>query len=477
MKKHTGSAERAVAAAATDPLARLPNRPDAAATAPRISHSIPFEICVSIFRAVILTPPEFGNERGANHQPWRLLLLCKSLRSALEPLVYSRVSLTSTAALASFAETLALRPDLNRKVKSLWIAPNSLDSDFITALKPPPDGINSLPKQISLPITHIKSILRACRSLRHLALDGCLCTLKASDLFGSNCQPISVTSINPYSFLGGFSAPMFRKVQRLELCDTSLASEEVEQVRALPELRRFIWTSPRDYSDAKRDVAALFRIISPTIRTTSPLQLAVSGDQENNALPVKPYRHRFLIDVTVRTAQNRSAELGAHLKLAVRERDLDEAISRDAGPDIGQLSDSLSALSLLRSSMPKPYVDSAAHTTCVEHEATGVLLRTECFSAGDETITDEWESLRDLICGSGGAGLEEARRVARRLAKGLPASNTSTVTAKQSVPPDAGEENASTSDEEQTILEPGRALHRLWVEWCTRVESGSLEVL
>jgi hypothetical protein len=40
-----------------------------------------------------------------------------------------------------FARTLKERPDLNRKVKSLWIAPNSLESDFITTLKPAGEAI------------------------------------------------------------------------------------------------------------------------------------------------------------------------------------------------------------------------------------------------------------------------------------------------------------------------------------------------
>jgi hypothetical protein len=96
-----------------------------------------------------------------------------------------------------------------------------------------PDGINSLPSHLNEPLTHIRQILRACRAIRHVALDGCLCSTKAASSFGSNCQPLSLISINPYSFLGGFSAPMFRKLRRLEMCDTSMASEEVEQIRNL----------------------------------------------------------------------------------------------------------------------------------------------------------------------------------------------------------------------------------------------------
>lgn len=438
------------------------------------SHALPFELCVAIFTYAILKASDLHTASGNLQRCWKFLLLSRAFKAALEPVVYSRVSLISTMALANFAQTLAARPDLNRKVKSLWIAPNSLNSDFITALKPPPDGLNSLPKHINLPIVNIKAILRACRSLRHLALDGCLCTLKASSLFGSNCQPISVTSINPYSFLGGFSAPMFRKVKRLELCDTSLASEEVEQIRTLPDLRHFVWTSPRNYSDSKRDVTALFRIIAPTmLRSSSHLQLAVSGGQESQVdLPIKPYQHRRIESATVRTAQNRSAELGTHLKIAVTQQGQTDEFN---GGDLSSLSESLSALSLFRSAGPRPYVDSSAHTTCVEHPSTGILLKTERFAAQDEGIIDEWEELRDLICGNGAVGLEEARKAARR--------STKETAIKAEASGNGGKATASESLEVEDdtnrnceFLDPGRALRRLWVEWCMRVERDLLEV-
>lgn len=211
------------------------------------AHRLPHELLVAIFAHVLRAPPSVadlegiestakGKERDVSRSspPWALLLLSKSLRSSLESHFYSRVSLTTTTALQHFARTLKARPDLARKVKALWIAPISIESDFVLALKPPSDSIADVPPQLSQPLSDIRQILRSCRSLRHAALDGCLCTLKASNSFGSNCQPVSLVSINPYSFLGGFSTPMFRKVRRLEMCDTSLASEEVEQVRSLP---------------------------------------------------------------------------------------------------------------------------------------------------------------------------------------------------------------------------------------------------
>lgn len=119
------------------------------------SQILPFETVVAILSLVALAPPPLVEQprqqpptcRGKGLKtgnvgpappspPWSILLLSKSFKAALEPVLYSRVSLTSTAALDRFARTLKERPDLNRKVKSLWIAPNSLESDFITALKP-----------------------------------------------------------------------------------------------------------------------------------------------------------------------------------------------------------------------------------------------------------------------------------------------------------------------------------------------------
>lgn len=472
---------------------------------------LPYEIVASILTFAILCPPDLyeqkQQEQATSAKPtasrarpppiYTPLLISRSLRKTLEPIFYSRVTLSSTTALACFASTLKSRPDLNRKVLALWIAPASLSSDFITTLKPPSDGINSLPSAIAQPITHIKAILRACRSLRHLALDGCLCTLKASTLFGSNCQPLSLTSINPYSFLGGFSAPMFKRLRRLELCDTSLASDEVEQVRTLPDLCHFVWTSPREYSDAKRDVTALFRIVAPTSaqgsgatsRPATTLQAAIEAgehdDEQQQAgtassrLPIKPPAPRPLRSVTIRSGQTRCAQLATAIKLALQDPSLN-AHHRHATTDelASSLSASLASLSLRGGGQqtPAPYVDSSAHTTAIEHPGTGVQMCTARIEDGDDddgeegtaSLIDEWEALRDIICpGGGGASLsfriDEASRAANR-ARGKRDGS-------------AAEEGDDDDDAPTpTVIEPGMALRRLWVEWCRRVEDGSLEV-
>ncbi|CAO1615606.1 unnamed protein product [Sympodiomycopsis kandeliae] len=505
-----------------------------------VAQRIPFEILVSIFAHVLLDPPALCSEptlttdpipvpspaskgkgrskvplkEGARNTPppsWSLLTLSKSFKSSLEPYYYSRVSLTTTASLETFAKTLKARPDLTRKVKALWIAPISIESDFILALKPPAEGITSVPSHINQPLNDIRQILRSCRSLRHVALDGCLCTFKASNSFGSNCQPLSLVSINPYSFLGGFSTPMFRKLRRLEMCDTSLASEEVEQVRTLPDLCHFTWTSPREYSDAKRDVMSLLRILTPRV-APSRLQLSIGGmsrfsdtasDFNLEPIPVKtqPNQHRHLKSITIRTGQTRSAELAASLKISVLEhseklalhtvaqqqKQQQENNNKDNGTQestddieaLEDLAESFSSSMTLDSTrnLPSlqargtlPYIDSLAHTSSILHPTTGISLQTCTFSGDeeDESIIDEWEYMRDLICGSGSiTALEEHKRRQRERKRKPLGSDLS----GQSSTVDTVEEQGDV----QEIL-PGMALRRLWVEWCQRVESGALEV-
>lgn len=89
---------------------------------------------------------------------------------------------------------------------------------------------------------------------------------------------------------------------------------------------------------------------------------------------------------------------------------------------------------------------------------------------GTASLIDEWEALRDIICpGGGGASLsfriDEASRAANR-ARGKRDGS-------------AAEEAAGDDDDDAptpAVIEPGMALRRLWVEWCRRVEDGSLEV-
>lgn len=492
-----------------------------------IAGQLPFEILVEIFVFAILAVPDrlgskesggkssSSNTKRSSSPPWKLLLLSKSFKQALEPQHYSRVSLVDTTSLAHFASTLKARPDLTRKVKSLWIAPTSLDSDFITALKPPTDGITALPSNVSQPLSHIRAILRACRSLRHLALDGCLCTLKATNSFGTNCQPLSLVSINPYSFLGGFGSPMFRKVRRLEVCDTSLASEEVEGVRSMPDLCHFIWTSPREYSDSKRDVSAFFRIVQPSILSPSTLQLSLSSSlspvngslsssaasfsahrddrgyplrssstdsmasSSSSLLPIKPFQPRHLKTVEIRTGQTRAAELATYLArqvevTAARLKEHSHWSPEDLAGSFSSMTFEATNSRFPSSSAVPIYIDSSAHTSTLTHPGTGVEMKTRPLV--DEDVIDEWECLRDLICGTGQRAVfeETVKRRRREREKEKEKSGT-----KGSIEDEEQGDDDDEPQEEETAeqeLDPGMALRRLWIEWCQNVESGALEV-
>ena len=161
------------------------------------------------------------------------LLVSPSLTPALEDSVYATVSLFSIAGLTCFHALLKQRPDLGRRVRSLWIAPCRLSSDLIPALAPPnasatTEALQSKVQSLS------RAILRACRRLQHLALDGGFITPQAATGLGTACKPKTLLCVNPHSFLGHYSAPIFRTtVRRLEVVDQTLACEEVDEIRLM----------------------------------------------------------------------------------------------------------------------------------------------------------------------------------------------------------------------------------------------------
>lgn len=165
----------------------------------------------------------------------KALLISPELSPLVEADVYGTVSLMSVAALSSFEALVRRRPELGRRVTSLWIAPCRQSSDLITVLAPIPTGERSASEANQARVQAMaKSILRACRRLRHLALDGGFLTPQAAEAFGTPCKPTTLLCVNAHSFLGHFSAPIFRTVKRLEVVDTTLAVEEVDEIRQMP---------------------------------------------------------------------------------------------------------------------------------------------------------------------------------------------------------------------------------------------------
>jgi hypothetical protein len=161
------------------------------------------------------------------------LLISPSITPSIEESVYSTVSIFSLSGLASFNNLLKQRPELGRRVKSLWIAPCRLNSDLIPALAPPNTSATSEALQNKVQSLS-RNILRACRRLQHLALDGGFITPQAATGFGTACKPKTLLCVNPHSFLGHFSAPIFRTtVRRLEVVDQTLACEEVDEIRLM----------------------------------------------------------------------------------------------------------------------------------------------------------------------------------------------------------------------------------------------------
>lgn len=204
-------------------------------------------------------------------QKLTLLLLSKYYTSHLSPFIYSTITLVSSNAIHSFASLVKSNPKLARHVRRLWVGPDSSSSDLITALSPPcyneAGYITDMREHIH---TSVRTILRSCRKLQDVALAGELLSLHAAHTYGSACQPVRLTSINPHSFVAGFSAPIFRKVKVLRIVDTNLAFEEADQIRTLAELEWLVWSSPKDYGDISRDSRVLRRLLQRPRRHFGP---------------------------------------------------------------------------------------------------------------------------------------------------------------------------------------------------------------
>lgn len=264
----------------------------------------------------------------------------------------------------------------------------------------------------------------------------------------------------------------------------------------------------------------MLRILTPRV-APSHLQLSIGGvsqfqDSESLAaasspaaeqpFPVKAQTHQHLLSVTIRTGQTRSAELAASLKAAVEEHSqklaahtaqllVEEKSEEDDQGEQEDLAETFSSALTLDSTrnLPSlqsragqlPYIDSAAHTSSILHPSTGIVLETGTFAAwpfsskqddvdddsdddGDEeVIIDEWEYLRDLICGSGSdVALEDYKRRSKERKKKLRNDMGQSS-------PDADEDEEQ--DQDHRVV-PGMALRRLWIEWCQKVENGQLEV-
>ncbi|CEH18452.1 hypothetical protein CBOM_04853 [Ceraceosorus bombacis] len=442
------------------------------------------------------------------------LLVCSSLTRLLKPIAYRHVTLTSLAALQSFhaaissasasngpasRSTSTNEGSLARKVRSLYIAPLSLSSDLWAALSP-----SALPTMRTTAQTHslVRQILRACRSLQHLALDGALLNKEAAASYGTSCKPRSLTSVNPHSYVGGFSAPIFSKCTTCHLIDGSLTHEEVREIRGMAGLRHFSWTSPREHNSALRDVDVMLRILTgPQPPGHTSLDALVNNFQALDITPLILGAEQAQRDVAA--AHNSDviedvARSGA-LEAEQQDRDAAQLTRTDAGFRLGSSTRAVNIKSLtmrcpesrsalvgtqlqrvaankpgLTSSSPwdqrfstssfattSDYIDSSAAHTRALHAPSGVMLCSQPLPS--EELVEEWEALRDTL------------KDPMLLYNAMPGGHYRV--ARPLTPPKSGQGHGDehSSDDQEAEIDPAMCLRRIHKEWLSDVLSGKLD--
>ncbi|PWN34347.1 uncharacterized protein FA14DRAFT_161769 [Meira miltonrushii] len=414
-----------------------------------VSHRVPIDVVMQILTHYATLSPSCAVNS---------LLISKEFNSTVEAGAYSCVSLFSVRAMEVFLKLIKTQPRIARKVNSLWIAPGHSDSDLITVLAPPTSDVAFEQRQKRVQAI-AREILRSCRRLRHLALDGGFVTPQSATGFGTASKPQTLLCINPHSFLGNFSAPIFRStIQRLEVVDTTLAVEEIDEIRQMNGLRKFFWTNPRAKADVTRDVSVLLRILSPRGRdllasisgeaavsigidfvgdTEAATQDLIVEQQERlmealsingTALPEKARINDKLRTICTTTSQGRAAALAATFKKIVENLKYPESFDSEgkavlAGTPDAQNGDGEDDVTEVMKTV-KPgsfYVDSSRANSTSIHPLSGVELQTRALTSllhalekpsannvqnsedseneeDDDEVVEEWEALRDLVC-------------------------------------------------------------------------------
>lgn len=354
-------------------------------------HHVPTDVIIEILQHYARVSPSCAVNA---------LLVSKHLSPALEEAVYANVSLFSAKGMDSFQSLVKKRPEVGRRVKALWIAPGRLNSDLIPALAPPTSNAANDARQRKVQAL-AREILRACRRLDHLALDGGFLTPQSAVGFGTACKPKTLLCVNPHSFLGHFSAPIFRTtVKRLEIVDTTLAVEEVDEIRQMQGLEAFVWTSPRANSDVTRDVSVLLRILSPRAADAAAAadESALSSDARlieilaasGNAPPDRSRQNEKLRTICTATSHARAAALAASFKKVVENITIgDDHLGPhfDGGDgDEDGVDDIVRAMRAVKAG-GGVYVDSAMSNSTALHGPTGVEIQTEALSSLMHALT------------------------------------------------------------------------------------------
>ncbi|WFD03949.1 hypothetical protein MOBT1_002646 [Malassezia obtusa] len=277
------------------------SRAPAPAPAPALP-ALPFEVVLGVLRHTLHQDPGMAA---------RLLALNQRFRRALQPHVYTRVELATCGALAKFAQLVRVRPEAARAVRALWIGPSHTRSDLLTVLSAPLPGDSAYLDELRDEVyRNTRFVLRACRRLQDVALSGSLVSKAVVDSYGTACQPVRVTSVNPHSFISGFDAPIFQRVEVLTVCDINLSLTEADAIRRLPALRSFEYISPKDYGEVARDIRILEKLLALDER-----ELPLEDQLERLLLDVRP---TCLQRLQYRAVASRAAQVVSALELAAQ---------------------------------------------------------------------------------------------------------------------------------------------------------------
>lgn len=384
------------------------------------------ELASSLPRELITTILEFAAQNSSkgtwsNKGKVHLLCLSKHYHARLAPYLYSTVALSSSSAIHAFAALVKGSTRIARYVTRLWIGPDDSSSDLITALSPPvyneAQYITDMRDEVH---TSVRTILRACRKLHDVALAGELLSLYSAHTYGSACQPVRLTSVNPHSFVGGFSAPIFRKVKVLRIIDTNLAFEEADEIRTLSDLEWLIWTAPKDYGDITRDSNVLRRLLqrpkkhflpppqesesqepvpepsSPSANGTTAVSMIdelwtdlSSLELSEGLAPARPSKNDRFRRLTIQTAHNRCEEFKRMLADSFPLL-IDDAPQTDLPASAALERDGLlTGLNATWEDLEREWNPDLHIPTIHPTPLTGIVL-------------DEWDALRDLINNAAG---------------------------------------------------------------------------
>lgn len=344
---------------------------------------------------ILETAARQGGGRGRGKLA--LLLLSRAHRERLEGLVYGTVCLCTLGSLRRFASLVRTDAVRARMVRRVWIGPDSCESDMVSALTPPSHTeaayVTSMRTQAH---EDVRTILRACRRLAHLALAGQLLTTRPALSYGSACQPTHLTSINPHSFLGAFSAPLFRKVTHLHIVDTTLAFEEADEIRSLAHLTHLTWSALKDYGDIHRDTNVLTRLLQRPQRHYSHPQAQAEQEHEHerDALPVAAAVDALAsLQLTERLAPARPSKNDKFRRLTIET-------ARARCDEYRRLLADSFPVALDRDAVHHHHHHEHEH----EHEwDPDIHMPTIHATPVDAALLDEWDALRDLINQAGGA--------------------------------------------------------------------------